>query len=624
MYYGINNMNYFKEKVKTILPTSANKFVSQMYDNISNYRFIRWYGKISRIVKDTPFNPKVAFPSDFEVKSSGLCRLVACGPKDKFPTPIAIVQIKNRLTKIALKEAYSFAKKGGKFICMPAWSGIPNKQQIKICSLAGYTTLEPPNHLKQIPNILLGISDFLPIGRFNPKIIKKEYDFLIITWAGDVYHKRWDIALKLIEKLCPKYKIFVLAYGGNPNKKDLSIIKKYEATQQLKFINKWVSKKDFPTLMQKGKVLILPNERDNQPRIMDQALLCNIPLAVNENLYGGKKLICERTGKLAPLDNLAECSEWVLQNLAGKTETRSWYLQHFGPYNATRRYTAFINKVFGTNYRLVFTEGCEFMFTPKYINSIKGLPEDYKDLMIEESGLKSKKSSFEEAESHLDWSKYKPNFLDHLKKDQTRDLIKKRIIEYIKNEGVSKIMEIGFGSGYEYERLREDLEKYKIKYIGVEYTPKFLEAARKKYPEANWVRGDIRKLDFEDDSVDLIFVYHVLEHQKNLLDVRKAIKEMCRVAKDKVIIIWFKAPSIVDETKKWKDGKFFVYKYSAADIWKAVLETDFVVKEILWENPWRNTVWILEKKKKTKSEPIKRWKAFGKTIIKEVRDEFIK
>lgn len=211
-------------------------------------------------------------------------------------------------------------------------------------------------------------------------------------------------------------------------------------------------------------------------------------------------------------------------------------------------------------------------------------------------------------ERHLCWDRYNPQFFDHLSGQQIRETIKKRILEYIENEGYSKIMEIGFGSGYEYERLREDLERYNVKYIGVDYTQKFIEAARKKYPEADLFQGDIRKLDFEDNTVDLIFAYHVLEHQKGISDVKKAIKEMCRVAKEKVVIIWFKAPSIVDKTRKWKDGAFFVYKYSAAEIWKVVLETNFVVKEIIWENPWHNTVWILEKKKNDESKPTKQFK----------------
>ena len=378
-------MDDFRTKLKTSLPPSLNRFVAQIYDYVSNYRFGWRYQKISHIVKNTHFNQKAVFPSDFEIGNSGLCRLVACGPKDEFPVSIGIAQVKGRLTKMALREAYSFAKKGGKFICIPTRSGIPNKQQIKICFLAGYTTLKPANHLKQIPNIPLGMTDFLPIGRFYPlPNIRKKYDFFMVTWARDIRHKRWDIVVQLIEELCPNYKICVVAYKGIPSRRDFNIINKFVKKRNLTFINKWVSKKDFPVLMNSSKVLIVPSEWDNQPRIMDQALLCNIPLAVNEDLSGGKKLICERTGKLASSNNLVECSKKVLQNLAGKTETRSWYLQHFGPYNAARRYTTFINKVFGTNYRLVCMEGYEFMFTSKYMDSINGLPEDYKDLRIEE------------------------------------------------------------------------------------------------------------------------------------------------------------------------------------------------------------------------------------------------
>jgi len=42
------------------------------------------------------------------------------------------------LKKKALKEMYSFAKKGGKFVVVPMFCGIPTKQQVKICSFTGY------------------------------------------------------------------------------------------------------------------------------------------------------------------------------------------------------------------------------------------------------------------------------------------------------------------------------------------------------------------------------------------------------------------------------------------------------------------------------------------------------
>jgi ubiquinone/menaquinone biosynthesis C-methylase UbiE len=226
------------------------------------------------------------------------------------------------------------------------------------------------------------------------------------------------------------------------------------------------------------------------------------------------------------------------------------------------------------------------------------------NLKTEEFVPKAKKEP-RRLERHLDWSLRETKFLERLENQEIRESIKKRILEYIANEGFSKIMEIGFGRGYEYERLRTDLKRYNVEYIGVDYTLKFVKEARKEYPDAKWFWGDIRKLNFGNNAVDLIFVYHVLEHQNGLKDVRKAIKEMCRVAKEKVIIIWFKSPSIVSKTRHWRAGNFLVYKYSAADIWRIVLETDFIVKEIQWENPWGHGVWILEKKRKKKPIPKK-------------------
>ena len=210
-------------------------------------------------------------------------------------------------------------------------------------------------------------------------------------------------------------------------------------------------------------------------------------------------------------------------------------------------------------------------------------------------------------EKHLNWSKYKPDkFLSNLQEQNVRYYIFKRIKDIYRKEGLANILEIGFGSAADYKRMKSFFITKNIHYTGLDYTDHFVKEAKKKYPKAKWIKGDICKLPFNDNSYDVIFLYHVLEHQKGLRDVEKAIIEMTRVARNKIIIIWFKAPSIVDSTKHWKTGDFFVYKYSASDIWKIVFKTDFIVKEIVWENPWHNTVWILEKRKHNKNVESKK------------------
>lgn len=85
-------------------------------------------------------------------------------------------------------------------------------------------------------------------------------------------------------------------------------------------------------------------------------------------------------------------------------------------------------------------------------------------------------------------------------------------------------------------------QKYQlnIDYIGLDATLELIKTAQKKYPETNFLLGDIEVLPFLDNSFDIIFTRHTLEH---LPDYKKAISELYRVAKHIVIIDFFKAPT---------------------------------------------------------------------------------
>jgi len=332
-----------------------------------------------KYVEQLPYNPKAGINRKLVEGASGVTPLRTDNDKD-----IGLVQVRHTPTLRAYLAILYFVKKGGKLIYIPMWAGLPRAEEVKMYSAAGYATLEPPDYLKIIPTIPLSLTDFLPIGRFYPLNIDKKYDFIIVTWVGDIKHKRWDIVLKLIEKLCPSFKMVVIAYRGRIyDKKDLEIISKYTENGQLTFIKYWVSKEEFPKILNQSKVMIVPNEWDNHPRVVDQALLCNVPLAVNRNIYGGKRLITERTGKFAAPEKLCDCAVWVLENLAEKRiKTREWYLKNHGPYNAIRKYTQFINNIFGVNYRVVYPEDREVILKKKYASSIGDLPYNYDDILV--------------------------------------------------------------------------------------------------------------------------------------------------------------------------------------------------------------------------------------------------
>lgn len=333
---------------------------------------------IKEYVEQLPYNPKAQINRKLVEGDSGVTPLRTDNAKE-----IGLAQIRRTPTLRAYFAILDFVKKGGKLIYMPMWPGLPRPEEVKMYSGAGYATLEPSDYLKVIPTIPLSLTDLLPIGRFYPLNIGKKYDFIIVTWVGDIKHKRWDIVLKLIERLCPSFKMAVIAYRGRIyDKRDLEIIDKYTENGQLTFINSLVSKKEFPKMLNQSKVMIIPNEWDNHPRVIDQALLCNVPLAVNRNIYGGKMLITEKTGKLAAPEKLCDCAIWVLENLAGKKiKTREWYLKNHGPYNAIKEYTRFINNIFNVNYRVVYPEDKEFVLKKEYASSISDLPYDYNDIL---------------------------------------------------------------------------------------------------------------------------------------------------------------------------------------------------------------------------------------------------
>lgn len=359
------------------------QIVKKGYHSIS-YGYCKMLDKtftrlIMKYVELLPYNTKARINRKLVKGSSGVTPLRTDNDKD-----IGLVQVRHTPTLKGYLAILYFVKKGGKLIYMPMWAGLPRPEEVKMYSAAGYATLEPPNYLKIIPTIPLSLTDLLPIGRFYPLNIEKKYDFIIVTWIGDIKHKRWDIVLKLIEKLCPSFKMAVIAYRGRIyNKKDFGIISKYTENGQLTFIKYWISKEEFPKILNQSKVMIVPNEWDNHPRVIDQALLCNVPLAVNRNIYGGKRLITETTGKFAAPEKLCDCAVWVLENLAKKeNKTREWYLKNYGPYNAIRKYTQFINNIFDVNYKVVYPEDREFMLKKEYASSIGDLPYNYGDILV--------------------------------------------------------------------------------------------------------------------------------------------------------------------------------------------------------------------------------------------------
>lgn len=99
-------------------------------------------------------------------------------------------------------------------------------------------------------------------------------------------------------------------------------------------------------------------------------------------------------------------------------------------------------------------------------------------------------------------------------------------------EGMT-VLDVGCGTGYYYRTLSQ-LDK-NIDYTGTDITEGYLETARKNFPEAKFIKGDLMSLPFDDNSFDTVICVNVLQHLKHT-EVKDAIKELIRVSRGNVVL----------------------------------------------------------------------------------------
>jgi hypothetical protein len=64
---------------------------------------------------------------------------------------------------------------------------------------------------------------------------------------------------------------------------------------------------------------------------------------------------------------MAEAAKKMLENLSSYSGMRRRYFEEFGPYNAARRFTPFINGILGTDYRIIVPTNMLQYYKPEFI-----------------------------------------------------------------------------------------------------------------------------------------------------------------------------------------------------------------------------------------------------------------
>ncbi len=116
----------------------------------------------------------------------------------------------------------------------------------------------------------------------------------------------------------------------------------------------------------------------------------------------------------------------------------------------------------------------------------------------------------------------------HIQKLQGEtDLNKQCINKIVKTIASKNVLEVGCGRAYLANLLSKN---HIITACDIIISGEL----RDKYPNVNFIEGDIEKLPFTDNQFDTVVCTHTLEHTK---DLKKAIEELRRVAKKQLIIV---------------------------------------------------------------------------------------
>lgn len=207
---------------------------------------------------------------------------------------------------------------------------------------------------KGIPKELISESDFCNYNTYKPNnSIEKIYDFIYVCpkdsetdpikkkdcngWGAG--NKNWKLGKKCIEKLCIKYKLkgfLVGREGCELDKRCEGLISTSGFLQQSDLIKAYNS----------SKFILMSNQSDASPRVLTEALCCNLPVLLNYNIVGGWKYINDKTGAFfTSVEDIDEGLNHILDNKT-EFEPRKYFISNYGKENAGKKLKDFIQKNF--------------------------------------------------------------------------------------------------------------------------------------------------------------------------------------------------------------------------------------------------------------------------------------
>ena len=203
-----------------------------------------------------------------------------------------------------------------------------------------------------MPIAFISESDFIDHTIFKPdNSVKKIYDFIYVCpkdsdsdpekskdcygWGAE--NKNWKLGKKCIEHICRKYKLKGLLVGRSGCEID-------KVCDGLITTTNFLSRDELIKSYQQSKMILMANQSDASPRVLTEALCCNIPVLLNYNIVGGWKYINNDTGAFFTSENdIDKGLNTIINNLDTMTP-RETFLKTYGRENTGKRLKDFIQK----------------------------------------------------------------------------------------------------------------------------------------------------------------------------------------------------------------------------------------------------------------------------------------
>lgn len=134
------------------------------------------------------------------------------------------------------------------------------------------------------------------------------------------------------------------------------------------------------------------------------------------------------------------------------------------------------------------------------------------------------------------------------------------------------------------------------RYVGIDVTPKFTKAAREYNPKVDIILGDILNLPLRSKVLGTAYCKDVLEHLPPSL-VESIIKETWEATNERMMIVFFNAPTTEEPLIRRNFRGFYVNRYNKENIVKILKNLESFKSLQVTENIGytRSSLYIVDK-----------------------------